>query len=330
MRKATKTAAGAMASLLATGWTTIEAAPDCDRDCLIDIANGYLAALAARDPRKAPLAPNVAFVENVTRLEPGKGLWASAAGAATDFRIYVPDSERSTIGLITVIDRRTANGVVPAQLALRLKIEDRKITEAEHLVADVPSAADPLRLRAPRPNLVAVVPERDRMPRDELARIAGSYYEALDKSDGTLAPFADDCEREENALITAGPGLPPAPFDSVDVNGHSPPAVARDCAGQMSSRRFAYIDSIDNRRIFAVDPVQGLAMSLSHFRQSMSQGPLLMIAADGSHVMWQEKRDPYDLPAAHIFKIAGGQIHEVEAVGIFVPYDSPTGWEQRD
>jgi hypothetical protein len=43
--------------------------------------------------------------------------------------------------------------------------------------------------------------------------------------------------------------------------------------------------------------------------------------------MWQEKRDPYDLPAAHIFKITGGKIHEVEAIGIFIPYNSRTGWE---
>jgi hypothetical protein len=95
----------------------------------------------------------------------------------------------------------------------------------------------------------------------------------------------------------------------------------------MNSARFAYIDSIDNRRIFAADPVQGLVMGLSHFRQSMTRGPLEMIAADGSRVMWEEKRDPYDLPAAHIFKIAGGELHEVEAIGIFVPYLSPTGWE---
>ena len=49
--------------------------------------------------------------------------------------------------------------------------------------------------------------------------------------------------------------------------------------------------------------------------------------ADGTRIMWEEKRDPYDLPAAHIFKITGGEIHEVEALGIFVPYGSPTGWE---
>lgn len=230
---------------------------------------------------------------------------------------------------MTLIDRKGANGVVQAQLAARLKIEDGKITEAEHLVADVPAAAEPARLKAPRAHLVAPVPERERMPRAELAKIAGSYYDSLDDSDGKLAPFAADCQREENMMITAGPNLPPAPPESVDVQGHAPPALARDCIGQMSSRRFAYVDTIDHRRVFAVDPVQGLAMGLSHFRQSMKLGPQPLIAADGTQILWEEKRDPYDLPAAHIFKITDGKIHEVEAIGIFIPYNSPTGWEQQ-
>ncbi|HVY66081.1 MAG TPA: hypothetical protein VHH11_14765 [Gammaproteobacteria bacterium] len=303
------------------------AAEACDRDCLIGIADAYLAAIAAHAPDRAPLAANVRFVENTQRLKPGEGIWAAAAGKATAFRINVPDPVQGSIGVMTLLDRRGPTGIVKAQIAVRLKIEGGRITEAEHIVADVPAAADPKRLEAPRPHLVAVVPERERMPRAELARIAGSYYDALDDSDGKLAPFAADCEREENMLITAGPGLPPAPFDSVDLQGRSPPPVARDCIGQMSSRRFAYIDTIEHRRIVAVDPVQGLAMGLSHFRQSMNKGPLPMITADGRQVLWAEKKDPYDLPAAHIFKITGGQIHEVEAIGIFIPYNSPTGWE---
>lgn len=318
--------AAAIAVCVAAGCAKLGAGT-CDRACLIDIADSYIAAVAAHDPGAAPLSDRVAFVENVTAMRPGEGLWAAAAGDAGGFRIYVPDPIEGTIGMMAVLDRRTADGIVPALLAVRLKIVHGEITEAEHLVADVPPEAHAARLETPRPNLTAVVPESDRMSRAELAAIAGTYYDALDLSDGDLAPFADDCEREENGLITAGPGLPPAPFDSVDVNGRRPPPVARDCAGQMSSRRFAYIDSIDNRRIVAVDPVQGLAMGLSHFRQSMTRGPQRMIAADGSQVMWEEKRDPYDLPAAHIFKIMDGQIHEVEAIGIFVPYGSQTGWE---
>jgi hypothetical protein len=33
------------------------------------------------------------------------------------------------------------------------------------------------------------------------------------------------------------------------------------------------------------------------------------------------------MPAMHVFKIWGGQIHEIEAIGISPPYKSPTGWE---
>lgn len=320
-------AAATVIALGAAACTTSETGAACDRECLIELAEDYLTALAAHDPGRAPLADNFVAVENIEAIDRGEGLWATASGAPSGFRIYVPDPVEETIGMFVVIDRRSNGETVPALLAARLKVENGKIAEAEQLVADVPNEADFTRLESPRPNIVAAVPEGERMPRAELASIAESYYEALDRSDGGLAPFAEDCEREENGMITAGPNLGPAPFDSVDVNGRSPPAVARDCIGQMSSRRFAYIDSIDNRRVFAVDPVQGLAMGLSHFRQSMALGPHLMIAADGSELMWDERREPYDLPAAHVFKITDGKIHEVEALGIFVPYGSPTAWD---
>jgi hypothetical protein len=311
----------------AAGGSAFSQSPACDRSCLIGVGEAYLGALVANDPELVPLADDVAFVENITPMEPGEGLWASAAGLPNDFRIVVPDAEQGAVGMMTVIDRRTEEGVVPALLAVRLKVDDGAITEAEHIVDEIPPTAELERLQAPRANLIAVVPDNERVSHADLIGVASSYYEALVRSDGGLAPFAADCERQENGMVTAGPDLPPAPFDSVDVNGAPPPPVARDCVGQLSSRRFAYIDSIDNRRVFAADPVQGLAMGLSHFRQSMDRGPLEMIAADGSRVMWEERREPYDLPAAHIFKITGGEIHEVEAIGIFTPYMSPTGWE---
>jgi len=321
----TRRAILAAVAIAAAGCTAEETNRACDRACLLDVAERYLAAVAAAEPGLAPLSEDVAFVENTTRIEPGEGIWASAAGAGS-FRIVVPDPVAGAVGVMAVVDRRTPEGIVPAMLAVRLEVDGGLITEVEHLVADVPEA-DPANLAAPRPAFVTAVSEDERMPRAEIKAIAGSYYDALEASDGRLAPFAEDCERQENGVITAGPGLPPAPFDSVDVAGRSPPAVARDCAGQLSSRRFAYIDSIDDRRVFAIDPVVGLAMGLSHFRQSMARGPHRLIAADGSEVMWDEAREPYDLPAAHVFKITDGQIHEVEALGIFVPYGSRTGTE---
>ncbi len=38
---------------------------------------------------------------------------------------------------------------------------------------------------------------------------------------------------------------------------------------------------------------------------------------------------PIDLQAAEIFKIRGGKIHEIEALGYLLPYNSKTGWEQE-
>src|SRR6185295_2653322 len=147
MSARTGIAIAAIGLLLATG--TAQAAVSCDRECLIGIADGNLAAIAVHDPAKASFAANVRFVENVKRLKPSEGIWAAAAGKATSFRIYVPDPVQGSVGLITLIDRKGANGAVQAQLAVRLKIDDGKITEAEHLVADVPAGADPARLKAP-------------------------------------------------------------------------------------------------------------------------------------------------------------------------------------
>lgn len=299
----------------------------CDRDCLIAIADSYLLALAENRPTSAPLAGNVAFVENITRLQPGAGLWASTVEVSANYRIYVPDPRQHTIGIMTVLVRRTEHGEQNTLLAARLKLNGHQIIEAEHLVDEVPPIVEPERLNQPRPAMTSTVPADERMDYRELAMIAGTYYDSLNLSDGSIAPFAEDCERQENGMITAAYYLEPEVFEQVDVNGNPPPPVVRDCIGQMDSRRFAYIDSIDNRRIFAVDPVQGLTMGLSHFRQSMAYGPHKMIAADGSQIMWNEKREPYDLPAAHVLKITDGKIHEVEAIGIFVPYDSNTGWE---
>lgn len=299
----------------------------CDRTCLIGIADTYLAALAANDPAAAPLADDITFVENITRLQPGQGTWATATAVSSSYRIYVPDPRQNSVGLMAVLNRHHDGDESRALLAARLKVRNGRIIEAEHLIDAVPPSADPANLEQPRAALTRRVPGRERMDYRELALIAGKYYDALNLSDGALAPFAADCERQENGMITAAHYLEPEVFDQVDVNGKAPPAVARDCIGQMDSGRFAYIDSIDNQRIFAVDPEQGLVMGLSHFRQSMQYGPHPLTAADGTTVMWDEQREPYDLPAAHILKITGGQIHEVEAIGIFVPYDSDTGWE---
>jgi hypothetical protein len=136
--------------------------------------------------------------------------------------------------------------------------------------------------------------------------------------------FAPDCQRHENGIITAGAGAGAETVPTISGTG----AIARDCANQLSSKFFTYITSIDNRRVFAADPATGLVMGLSHFRHAMDTGPYEIINRDGSTTMFEMKFDPFDLPAAHIYKIGPeGMVHEIEAMGFIAPYDSPTGWE---
>jgi len=298
----------------------------CNRACLIDLAKSYVAAVAAHNAAAVPLATNVAFVENVTRMKPGEGLWASATSAPKGFAIYVPDVDQQQAGFLGVMERKGQNGPEPVMVAMRMKLAGGKIVEAEHIVAGL-NANNMARMQTPRPGLLSEVPAANRKSHADLVRIGLSYYDALDDNDGTLMPFADDCQRHENGMITAGPEAGAGP--NADPN-RAP--VAKLCGPQLSSKTFTYIDRIENRRLIAADPVTGLAMGFSHFRHPMTNLPYQVIHTDGSTSERNSenfKFNPFDMPAAHIFKIgADGKVHEIEAVGFVAPYNSPTGWEK--
>jgi hypothetical protein len=293
----------------------------CNRACIVGVTDRYLAALASHDPSAAPLAQNVAFVENLERLKPGEGLWQTATGGKGGFAIYVPDPELRQGGWIGLIERDGK----PVLLALRLKLEGQRITEAEHLIVE-PAGGNLRNLVQPRRGLLATIPQSQRLPHAELIRIGASYYDALDDNDGSLMPFAADCQRIENGMITAGAGQAP-PSSAAP----GPARIAGDCASQISSQAFVYIDRIENRRMVAADPVTGLVFGLSHFRHPMDNLPYKVTLADGSTAERNRQNmpyEPFDMPAAHIFKIGpDGQVHEIEAVGVVAPHNSPTGWE---
>lgn len=123
-------------------------------------------------------------------------------------------------------------------------------------------------------------------------------------------------------MITAGANAGAGP------NNAGSGQVARDCAGQLSSRVMSYIGPIEHRRVFAADPVTGLVMGLSHFRHPMDTPRYEVINSDGTRSMFEVKFAPFDLPAAHVYKVGGdGKVHEIEASGFMAPPNSPTGWE---
>jgi hypothetical protein len=312
----------------------------CDRACLLQIADAYLAALVAHAPARAPLAANAKFTEQAQVLKVGEGLWTTVTEGPTAFKIAVPDPVAGQIGMIVMLKANPPAGAagvqiapgpvqpepagpIPIQLALRLKVQNRQITEAEHLIARITNAGQLSNLQTPRPALLAAVPPAQRTPRDLMLLIGNSYYDALEQSDGEASPFADDCGRRENGMHTAGAGAPP-PQSGARAGG---PGV-QGCAAQLNSRSMSYINSIDLRRVWIADDERGLVFGLTMFRHPMQEKFVTILNPDGTTRQQPMNFNPFDLEAAHIFKIHGNKIHEIEAMGFGLPLYSKNGWSQ--
>jgi len=294
-----------------------QAAPaECDRACLVQSTNIYLAGLVAHDPTIVKWAPDVRFVENITPMKPGEGLWKTATAIPTTFKIYVPDVVSQQVGFLGILQENDR----PIEIALRLKFVDGQIAEAEHIIARNLSPASLVNLVVPRPGLLAKVPEDQRSSHDDLLKIGATYYEALVSADANDAPFADDCVRRENGMQTTT-NPPPKP-------GASSRAVlgSMECAPQLRTHTFDYIKRIEPRRVWIADPETGLVFGLSQFRHPMDEKFVKIVGVPGVDQMPLDIK-PFDMPAAHIFKVSGGKIHEIEAMGFTAPYNSKTGWE---
>jgi hypothetical protein len=294
--------------------TALASAQTCDRACLSKTVDEYLAAMVAHDPSRVHFSARVRFVENTVPKEPGEGFWKTASAGPGAFRIYVPDPVAEQIGFIGMM----MEGDKPVELGLRLKIRNGQIIEAEHLLARNLMDSSLANLQTPRPGLLAIVPPAERLPREQMLKIGASYYDALVNSDGDAAPFADDCLRRENGMQTTGNPPPKTPgFGTMGAMG---------CRDQLFTRAMSYIKRIEPRRVEIADVETGLVFGLSQFRHPMEEKSLKITGVPGVESI-DMPFQPFDLPAAHIYKIRGGKIHEIEAMGFTMPYNSKTGWE---
>ncbi|HTR00077.1 MAG TPA: hypothetical protein VMH83_08800 [Candidatus Acidoferrum sp.] len=281
----------ALFALLCSVAVSAQSDRSCGRECLVKQVDMYLAALVAHDPKRVPFTANAVVIENLKRIQAGEGLWRSATAVPTTFKIYVPDEQAQQIGFMGVMEE----GGKPLMIALRLKLMDGRIQEAEHVLTRNLKPDSLQNLQRVRTGLLEDVPESEREPRYVLRGIAFSYYDAVDFNNSKLAPFAADCSERENGQPDAG------------IGGRAG-ASASDCVGQHRANIMVSIDAIDNVRILAIDPVTGLAFGLSQVRPDPTRRDVPAAS----------------LPAAHVFKIRGGKIHEIEAMGFVAPPDPAT------
>jgi hypothetical protein len=313
---------------------------ECDRQCLVNMMQRYLAALVKHDPKAVPFADEVKFVESTANIPVGKGLWITASGGPSEFQIYAADPVAQQVACLVMMKENDRDILLGA----RLKLENVKITEAEHLVirnlGTSPAGQGALdNLKTPRPGLVEDVAPSDRTPRRQILKAGRAYYDALTGEDGKLAPFAPECERHENGMVTAG-GKPRAPKAKPQTTQPTPELEkmmkameaagpwANTCEGQLSTGTFSYITEIRNRRVLIADEQKGLAVGFSMFYHDSSLQEFDYKGPDGKVI---GKRPSYqgafNLPAMHIYKIKRGKIYDIEAIGFTLPYGTKSGWE---
>jgi hypothetical protein len=186
----------------------------------------YMEAMLNQDVSPTLFARNVRFTENGVELPLGEeGLWSNMVGIGS-YKFYVPDVEINQIGFIGTAREESNTNPEEGDLvavALRLKIENGLIAEAEQLVTRPEGGLNPgggaaggagaaiERLGAPNPIWKEVIPEENRPSREALIEVANKYYTTMQRNDGQgdYSFFADDCHRIENGMPATNVPLPP-------------------------------------------------------------------------------------------------------------------------
>jgi hypothetical protein len=325
---------------------TQAAKPTCsDRACMEQYVDRYMDAMLAHEVSPTLFAKDCRFTENGVRLPLGdEGLWASMVDKGT-YKFYVPDLETQQVAFIgTAREEPMKPGKdpsSPAAIALRLKLQNGLIAEAEQLVIRPesnllhpeqkrdPGAATAIeamgvKFGSPHPIFTEVIPESERPSREEMIKTANYYFSGMQKNDGKgFYPFTDDCDRYENGgRATNNPLKPgekkPDPKTATVYSG------AWGCKEQFESGLIHFVSLIRDRRFVAVDRERGIVFSFVFFDHGAGK-TRRYTTKDGRNVI-EGPSEPWTWQIAELFKVEKGQIRRIEAVLQRCPYGMNSGW----
>jgi hypothetical protein len=282
----------------------------CSRECLIDLTGAYLSAMVARDPAKAPVAPNVRFTENTRPLSLGQGLWESIKGVR-GYKLFVTDPTAGQVALYTVVDGTERPGL----LTLRMKVDGRRLTEIESVYVGIGQTGfgSVDSLVTVDPVWTAVLPTAQRRPRAAMIDIANRYFETLEKNIVDHVPFTASCLRIENGMVTAG-------------RAGAPGLAGLGCRENVNHPMWNYITQITPRRHLVVDEERGLVSGMYMFRHGGTEPTYTLpsgeVVKHGEAMLRRQA-----VVISELFKIEDGRIRRIEAVMAGgLDHDAPSGW----
>src|SRR5688572_17022274 len=235
------------AALVVAGSAGEASAQACDRACLRTLLDQYLNAVIKHDPKAAPLIVGFRQTENALNVRPGNGIWKTMTGLGKMQRRYF-DPVTGQAGYYGLVEEGSSVAVV----TVRLRVQNRRLTEAEWYIAreNDPGLNGPRQPGRPPANLFnaeylianpppeRVVPAARRLTRDELVAVTQSYFDAITSHDNSVALTHPGCGRAENGSpAPAGKFLPPAPRPAAAGAPAGPPpgASSNDCVGGLAN-----------------------------------------------------------------------------------------------
>jgi hypothetical protein len=307
----------------------------CDRTCLEKYVDQYMDAMLTHEVSPKLFARDCRFTENGVRLPLGnEGLWASMVGKGS-YKFYVPDIETQQIAFIGTAreESEKPGSGDPVAVALRLRIKNGLISEAEQLViradsgmgtAMPPAAVGMEKGGSPHPVYSQVIPAAERPSREELIKIANKYFTGMQKNDGKGDyPFADDCDRLENGMQSTNAPLAPGQ-KKPDLKTATTYSASWSCKEQFESGLLHFVSLIRDRRFVAVDRERGIVFAFGFFDHGAGKTRHFK-APDGRDVVMGPVA-PWTWQIAELFKIEKGKIRRIEAVLQKCPYGMNSGW----
>jgi len=296
---------------------------NCNRACLENLVDQYLAAVVAHDPRRLPLSREVKYTENDQVMEVGDGFWKTAEGRGNYTHIFA-DPEFGQVAFMGTMREAGA----PLLMSLRLRVELGRITEIESIYFR-PGGGGPNNIAEmdkpykPEDFWFKSIPPAQRMSRQELIAVADGYFTGLQKNDGKgingtgTYSFTNDCHRIENGSPTTNV---PRPADQpADVIS----AFSMDCLSQFKLGYYFVVQNIHDRRYPVVDQERGIVWSHVVFDQgTVNEGTL----SDGRPYTFRGFNRPSSILVTEAFLIENGKIRRVEMVGPSVLYHLNSPW----
>jgi hypothetical protein len=240
------------------------AANDCDRACLKTALDQYLNAVIKHDPSAAPLFSGFRQTENAVVVRPGTGTWKTVTALGKVQRRYLDPASEQAAYFGTVLENSEQ-----AIVTVRVKVERKKITEAEWLIArkgnpglngltasGQPSGNffDPDNLAAnPPPDKPAS--KEARSSREAMVAATNSYFDGITTHDGSIIMAYPGCNRTENGNTVTGRGRASA---AAKADPNSP----NDCTSNLTNIN---VQLVAARRYPVVDEEAGVVLAIAVF-----------------------------------------------------------------